>query len=818
MAFSRAILLSGLFLTSSVYGQVYMGEERSKDAFTWVQPRNTTILGQHGHSEPVYPSPNTTGAGGWDEAFQKAQAFVNLLTIVEKADMVTGVPGPCVGNIYPIPRLNFSGLCLQDGPVSLRTVDYVSVFPAGVTIASSWDKEIMYERSLVMGREFKAKGAHIALAPAVGPMGRSPYSGRNWEGFSPDPYLSGIAMELGIKGLQDAGVQATAKHFVANEQEILRNPLVINGTLEFEAISSNLDDRTLHELYMWPFANAVHAGVASVMCSYQRINGSYACQNSKLLNGLLKTELGFQGYVLSDWYATHAGVASIEAGLDLDMPGTTRVRDRVPELDRYTSFLGGNITTMVNNGTLDETRLNDMILRIMTPYYLLRQDEDFPSIDPSSASLNLFSPPSTWFRDWNLTINEPIRDVRDNHAQLIRKYGAASTVLVKNTKGALPLKSPSSIAVLGNDAGDITEGPLNRFLNVEYGTLAVGGGSGAARLTNLVTPLQAIKTRAAQDGTLVESWLNNTLIAASNATEFWSARHPEVCLVFLKGWAREVVDRESLDLDWQANEVAENVANSCNNTIVITHSSGVNVLPFADHPNITAIIIAHYPGEQSGNSLVDVLYGDMNPSGKLPYTIAYNESDYNAPIVTDIETSGIEDWQSWFDEKLEIDYRYFDAHDIPVRYEFGYGLSYTTFEMSDIKVKQAEGHRNVTALPPPEHVVSPGGNRALWDTLFEVQVNIRNIGDLRGSTVAQLYVSLPDDTVQGTPPRQLRGFDKIELSPGQYGLAHFNLMRRDISYWDSMAQEWRIPTGELTISVGFSSRDLVQSAKIAPLL
>lgn len=574
----------------------------------------------------------------------------------------------------------------------------------------------------------------------------------------------------------------------------------------------------LDELYMWPFANAVHAGVASVMCSYQRVNGSYACQNSKLLNGLLKTELGFQGYVVSDWYATHAGVASVEAGLDLDMPGTTRVRDRVPELDRYTSLFGGNITTMVNNGTLSETRLNDMILRIMTPYYLLRQDQDFPSIDPSTASLNLFSPPATWFRDdWNLTMDAPIRDARDNHAQLIRKYGAASTVLVKNIRGALPLKSPSSIAVLGNDAGDITEGPLNRFLNVEYGTLAVGGGSGAARLTNLVTPLQAIKNRAAQDGTLVESWLNNTFIAGSNVTEFWAARHPEVCLVFLKGWAREVVDRESLDLDWQANQVAENVANSCNNTIVITHSSGVNVLPFADHPNITGILIAHYPGEQSGNSLVDVLYGDTNPSGKLPYTIAYNESDYNAPIVTDIETDGVEDWQSWFDEKLEIDYRYFDAHDIPVRYEFGYGLSYTSFEMSDIKVKQAEGHRNITALPPSEDVVSPGGNRALWDTLYEVQVNVRNIGDLRGSTVAQLYVSLPEDAVQGTPPRQLRGFDKIELSPGQHGLAHFNLMRRDISYWDSVSQEWRIPTGEITISVGFSSRDLAVSANIAPV-
>lgn len=237
--------------------------------------------------------------------------------------MVTGTPGPCVGNILAIPRLGFSGLCLHDGPLSIRVADYASVFPAGVSAAASFDKNLLYQRGLAMGQEFKAKGAHVLLGPVAGPLGRSAYSGRNWEGFSPDPYLTGVAMEKTITGHQDAGVQATAKHFIGNEQEVMRNPTFVKdgyvAEVDEEALSTNMDDRTMHELYLWPFANAAHAKASSFMCSYQRLNGSYACQNSKVLNGILRDELGFQGYVMSDWGATHAGVAAINSGLDMDM-------------------------------------------------------------------------------------------------------------------------------------------------------------------------------------------------------------------------------------------------------------------------------------------------------------------------------------------------------------------------------------------------------------------------------------------------------------------------------------------------------------------
>jgi beta-glucosidase len=666
----------------------------------------------------------------------------------------------------------------------------------------------MYERGYAMGEEFKGKGAHVVLGPVAGPLGRSGYAGRNWEGFAADPYLSGIGMEQTITGHQDAGVQACAKHWIGNEQEVMRNPIYdpnVTTTKTKSALSSNIDDRTIHELYMWPFANAVHAKAASFMCSYQRINGSYGCQNSKAQNGLLKGELGFQGYIMSDWGATHAGVPAIDAGLDMNMPGGLGpygLNFGVP------SFFGGNITIGVNNGSL--TRVDDMVIRIMTPYFWLNQDQDYPSVDESSADLNTFSPRSSWTRNFTFT-GERSRDVRGNHGELIRKHGAAGSVLLKNENGALPLKAPRNIAVFGNDAGDDVSGLLNQA-NFEYGTLAAGGGSGTGQFSYLNSPLRAIQDRAAQDNATVQHWLNNTYIAnQADWNNLWLPTVPDVCLVLLKTWAEEGNDRHSLNVDWHGDDVVESVAKDCNNTVVITHSSGINVLPWADHPNVTAILAAHYPGQESGHSLVDVIYGEVNPSGHLPYTIALNGTDYNAPPTTAVNTTGYDDWQSWFDEKLEIDYRYFDAHNISVRYEFGYGLSYTTFNISNLQTSPIAN--NITSTPE-DLPIQPGGNPALWETVYNVTVSVSNTGSVAGAAVPQLYVGLPSSAPEGTPVRQLRGFEKVYLEQSETQTVGFGLMRRDLSYWDVISQQWLIPEGEFTFWVGFSSRDLVAEEQV----
>jgi beta-glucosidase len=607
-------------------------------------------------------------------------------------------------------------------------------------------------------------------------------------------------MEETIRGIQENGVQACAKHWVAYEQETQRNPTTFNGSITGailqESVSSNLDDRTMHELYMWPFANAVRAGVASIMCSYNRINGSYACENSKALNGLLKEELGFQGYVMSDWGGTHSGLSSIEGGLDMDMPGGLGLYGLAGGPD---SYFGGNVTTAVNNGTLETSRLDDMIIRIMTPYYLLGQDKDFPLIDPATADLNTFSPRPTWFEQFvlNGTAN---RDVRADHDVVIRKLGAASAVLLKNVNGALPLSAPKSIAIFGNDASEDTQGYYNQ-VDFEYGTLSVGGGSGTGRLTYLVTPLEAIKTKAKADGALVQQFLNNTLIATTNISTLVIPQMPDVCLVFLKTWAEEGADRLSLDTDWDGNGVVESVATYCNNTVVVTHSSGINNLPWANHPNVTAILAAHYPGQESGNAIVDILYGAVNPSGKLPYTIALDKNDYNALPITAVNSTDAYAWQAWFDEKLEIDYRYFDSQNMSVLYEFGFGLSYTTFSLSNITISGSQ----VNAMAAPG--LAPGGNPALWEGLYNVTVTVTNTGSVSGATVPQLYITLPS-SAPSTPPKQLRGFEKVFLEAGASSVVEYQLMRRDLSYWDIVSQDWVVPSGEFAVGIGFSSRDI----------
>ncbi|KIW09309.1 uncharacterized protein PV09_00224 [Verruconis gallopava] len=761
-------------------------------------------------SPPVYPSPNATGAGDWDAAFAQAKSFVSMLTLEEKAGMVTGTTGPCVGNIAPIDRLGFNGLCLNDGPAGLREITYGSVFPAGLTAAASWDRNLIRSRGQDMGEEFRGKGSHIALGPVCGPLGRSPFSGRNWEGFSPDPYLTGVAVEETILGIQSAGVQATVKHFIGNEQETQRNPSIVDGVM-IDAVSSNIDDKTMHELYLWPFANAVHSGVSSVMCSYNRLNESYSCQNSKVLNGLLKDELDFQGYVMSDWSATHTGLAAIEAGLDMNIPGGISFLSPEP------SFFGGNITIAVKNGSLPESRLDDMILRVMTPYYYLKQDQGFPLIDPSIVPLNFFAE-STWVANFNLN-GTSNRDVRGNHGQLIRELGAAGTVLLKNTNNTLPLKAPKNIGVFGNDAGDLTQGLYSLTLSslgndpygYEFGTLDIGGGSGTGRHSFIVSPLEAIKARAAQDGAIVQYILDNSYLQSVTSLEYITPI-PDVCIVFTKTWASEGEDRIDLSLNWNASTVVANVAAVCPNTVVVTHSSGPNDLPFASNPNVTAILAAHYPGEETGNSIVDILWGDVNPSGKLPYTIALNSSDYNTDITNSTELVTSTDpnaWQSDFTEGVFIDYRYFDKANKSVLYEFGFGLSYTSFGLSSLQVQSSSG--SLPSRPNVSAGKQPGGNPELWQIIANVTVTVTNTGQVAGAAVPQLYVSLPGED---EPVKVLRGFDKIMLQPGESQPVNFPLMRRDLSSWDVDVQDWVLASGNVGLLVGFSSRDIVLTGSL----
>jgi len=252
--------------------------------------------------------------GDWDAAYAKATTALAKLSTSDKVGLVTGIgwgKGPCTGNTSPLTSINFRTLCLQDGPLGVRSTTGITAFPPGIQAASTWDRTLMYDRGHGIGEETKALGINVILGPVCGPLGQFAQGGRNWEGFSSDPYLAGVAMEQTIGGIQDAGAQACAKHFIGNEQERGR-----------ETMNSVIDDRTMHELYLWPFAEAVRANVAAVMCSYNKIGGSWACENQHTINELLKSELGFRGYVVTDWNAGHSNTAAANAGLDMGMPGT----------------------------------------------------------------------------------------------------------------------------------------------------------------------------------------------------------------------------------------------------------------------------------------------------------------------------------------------------------------------------------------------------------------------------------------------------------------------------------------------------------------
>lgn len=600
-------------------------------------------------------------------------------------------------------------LCLQDGPLGIRFSDYNSAFPAGLTAGATWSKALWYERGKLMGTEFKEKGVDILLGPASGPLGRHAAGGRNWEGFTLDPYAAGHAMAESIRGIQDAGVIATAKHYIANEQEHFRQSGE-EKSREFnisESLSSNIDDKTMHELYNWPFADAVHAGVGAIMCSYNQINNSYGCQNSKMLNGILKDEMGFQGFVMSDWAATHSGAAAAVAGLDMTMPGDT-------SFDSGYSFWGGNLTLAVVNGTVPAWRIDDMATRIMAAFFKVGKTvEDLPDINFSSWTRDEEGFLQTYSKENPAKVNYGVNVMHD-HKRHIRESAAKGTVLLKNTDGALPLKKPKFLAVIGEDAGSNPAGPNGcSDRGCDNGTLAMSWGSGTSNFPYLITPDQGIQLQAVEDGTRYESILNNNqwpqtqaLVSQPNVTAivFANANSGEGYIAVDGNYG----DRKNLTLWKNGDELIKNVSAICPNTIVVLHTVGpVLLTEWHNNPNITAILWAGVPGQESGNAIADVLYGKTSP-GRSTFTWGRTRESYGTEVLYKAN-NGEGAPQETFTEGNFIDYRHFDRRSPSTNgkrasndsnaplYEFGFGLSWTTFEYSDLEVKRVS---NASYRPP----------------------------------------------------------------------------------------------------------------------
>jgi len=840
----------------------------------------------YGQSPPWYPTPRGGASASWAESYRKASAMVGRMTLAEKVNVTTGtgwMMGLAVGTNGPAVHVGFPQLQLQDGPLGMRFADNITAFPAGVTVGATWNRELMYARGRAHAEEAKAKGINVLLGPCVGPLGRMPAGGRNWEGFGADPYLQGIAGAETIKGIQSEGVMATIKHFVGNEQEHFRQPWEWGLP---HAISSNIDDRTLHELYVWPFGDAIKAGVASVMCSYNMVNNSYACGNSKLMNGILKDELGFQGFVMSDWLAQRAGVSTALAGLDMTMPG-----DGLGWADGN-SLWGPHLTKAVLNGSVPVDRLNDMVTRIVAAWYQLGQDDEakWPRELPNFSSwtndkMGVLYPGSKSPQE-QVEVNKFL-NVMSNHSTIAMEVAAEGTVLLKN-ENVLPISREGyidakrhegklKVGIFGEDAGPGNGPNFCKDRACNQGTLGSGWGSGAVEFHHLTPPSDAIKQEFDASKVDLHEYLTNT---PPFDTEEETVSDLDLCIVFANSDSGEGFvasggvrgDRNDLTLHKGGDDLIVRTAAKCGggkgDVVVVIHSVGPVVMEkWIDLPNVKAVLLANLPGQESGTALAKVLFGDINPSGKLPYTIGHSLEEYGEGAKILYLPNGVVPQQD-FKEGLYIDYRHFDRYSVTPRFEFGFGLSYTTFEIANVTVTEQKPKSPWPATRPPPPAQPPtyddkipsdtealfppgfrklqkyvypyldkvddivtapypypdgydaapplspaggeeGGNPDLWEVHVTVSADVVNTGSVRGKAVPQLYLSYPQVRGVDFPVRVLRGFEKVELDKGEGTTVEFDLTRRDLSYWDVEAQNWRmVAEGEYEFRVGWSSRDL----------
>ena len=823
-------------------------------------------------------------------AGQRASELLAQMTLAQKLQMVEGTGfafGGGVdyaGHIQGIPALGIPDLYLADGAVGAGNGSTgVTQFPDGTSDAATWDPGTVQSVGAADGAEQAAKGHQVSLAPNLNIL-RTPYGGRAFEGYGEDPYLSSQVAAADITGVQSAGVIATAKHYIGNDQETLRN-----------SIDVQVSQRALAEIYDPAFQASVNAGVGAVMCSYNQVNGSYACQNSQTLSDTLDSVMNFKGFVMSDWGATHSTVASVDAGLDMNMPGGAGFGT-----DYYSASA---LQAALTAGQITQAQIDNMVYRILRSMFAVGI---FNRAYPTPAA----------------ALNTDVSTPADNQVALTASE--QGTVLLKNDRGVLPLGSRvNSIAVIGDDAG----------ADAMYG----GGGSASVNPTSPVTPLAGITTRAEQAGDTVSyaqgnsnyrslsalpdadftptagagpGWtatyyagstasgtplgsevvtsLNVTgtpaIVTAAGATtwsvrytatmtpdatgtaEFglsaghdatlsiggrhvvsygpgtgstftglasltqgkavafeldasgltagggggffgpptivsltWApqenlrwqaaadaARSSSVAVVFASNYSAEGSDLQTLELPGDQDQLIEAVARANPHTIVVLNTSGPASMPWLN--DVAGVFEAWYPGQQDGNAIAALLYGDVNPSGHLPETFPANASQGVAQggtvLTPNAEFPG-NGTDVDYTEGIDVGYRYYDVHNQTPLFPFGYGLSYTTFAYSHLQVQ-----------------ASPHGATA--------EVTITNTGNRAGAEVAQLY--LTDPAAAGEPPYQLKGFQKITLAPGQSRRITFQVSTQDMSYYQTAASSWVAAPGVYRVSIGGNERDLAVSA------
>jgi len=651
---------------------------------------------------------------------ERAEDLLKKMSLDQKIHMVHGSGGShYVGYVAPIPELKIPALTMNDGPQGFRTGSVqrggdgsTTAFPSGLTVAASWNRSLAYAWGKAMGEEFRIKGSNVQLGPGVN-VARVPRNGRNFEYISgEDPYLGSQMVVPAVKGIQDTGVIANAKHFINNNQETQRN-----------SINEIMDIRVHMELYAPVFEAAVVEGnVGSLMCSYnkitlQRANYSqtqWACENLQSLTNELRDMWKFQGWVMSDWGATHGTELDAMAGLDQEMPGG--------------GHFGDNLKKAIQDGDVPMSVLDEKVLHILTPMY-----------------------------QFGLFDRQPDGDLKNNatspaHDEVARELARGSMVLVKNSN-ILPLTTSKRIIVVG-DAG--RKSPTTS-----------GNGSGHVVGPHIITGWQGLNSRTDGDIPYFETKQSDDAVEA--------AQKAEAVVYFIGTISGEGNDRGSLSFDQKDLGLISAIAKVNKNVIVVTNNPGAVLLPF--NGDVAAILVTFLPGQEFGNAVADIMYGDINPSGKLPMTFPNKENEQG---FTEEQWPGV-NGNATYSEGMMVGYRWYDKNSVDPLYEFGFGLSYTTFEVNSCSSSDA----------------------------MHYSCEVKNTGKVSGAEVVQLYLGFPQDGFE--PPKVLKGFEMVFLKPGESQIVKFELTDPDVSIFDASIENWKKASGTFTVHIGTSSRKIVWS-------
>ncbi len=672
---------------------------------------------------------------------RRAALVVEQMTLDEKINLVHGLnvwranPPPRqwlggAGFVPGISRLGIGDIQMTDGRSGVgRGADrgrYATALPSALALAASWDLNLARDFGAVLGKECRELGFQVSLGGTAN-LVRDPRNGRNFECFGEDPLFIGKMIAAELKATQHQGVVANINRYALNDQE--------TGRTVYNVV---MDRRTMRETDLLAFEIAIkESGVGSVMGAYNRLNGDYCCENRYLLNDVLKKAWAFKGWVMSDWGGTHSTVKAVLAGFDQEMPGDT--------------FLGAALKAAVEKGEVPVARLDDMVHRILRTEFALGVLDEPRALKP----VNPFT-----------------------GAEVAQRVAEGSLVLLKNADGLLPLKAAStaSLAVIGShaDAGVLSGGGSDQVD-------AAGGNAvpGAGAVWHPSSPLKAVRAKASGATVNYDDGMD---VAAAAKLASVSA----IAIVFVHQHTSEGSDVPNLSLPDKQDELVAAVAAANPRTIVVLETGGPVTMPWI--AKVGAVIEAWYPGIRGGEAIANVVFGDVNPSGKLPVTFPRSEADLpetrlpgpprpSAPGSAKRPTPA-PSFDIHYAEGLKVGYKWFDAEAKPPLFPFGFGLSYTTFAYSGLRITR---DRNV-----------------------QVSFQVTNTGRLAGDEVAQVYVSLPPGA--GEPPKRLAAWEKIPLRAGETKTVTLMIDPLALSVFNTDKDQWEILPGRYTVFVGGSSR------------